>query len=294
MEIEAYAKINLGLDVLGRREDGYHDLSMVMQSISLCDIIHLEPLPEVNGSSEEGEITVSCNVRNLPCDEGNLAYRAARLLFSEFAITDHLAIDIEKNIPIAAGLAGGSTDAAAVLKGVNEFFGLGLSDEDLAQRGLKLGADVPFCLMGGTAAAEGVGEILTPMMTPEGLTVLLAVPDIQVSTKEVYEALDQIQIASHPDLDHLKVAIDMDDTGCIPEFLGNVLEEVTIPRHPEIAMLKRFMMSNGAAGALMSGSGPSVYGLFVDYDTAERAYEVLLCDAAADKVFLTGFQPAFG
>ncbi len=294
MQLNAYAKINLGLDVLGRRENGYHDLNMIMQSIELHDIIYLDAVPETTGSGREGEIAVSCNVPGLPCDERNLAYKAARLLFSEFAITDHVQIDIEKHIPIAAGLAGGSTDAAAVLKGINEFFMLGLSDEDLAERGVKLGADVPFCLMGGTAKAEGIGEVLMPMMTPEGLSVVLAAPDIEVSTKEIYEELDRITISRHPDLDHLQAAIDMEDIGCIPEFLGNVLEEVTIPKHPEIGKIKEFFMSNGAAGALMSGSGPSVYGLFVDEATAEKAYRSLKETELAKDVFLTSFYSSLG
>ncbi len=292
MEINAYAKINLGLDVLGKRENGYHDLNMVMQSIELHDVIRLEPMPQTFGSSEEGEISLSCNIRELPCDEKNLAYRAARMLFSEFSITDHLAIDIEKHIPLAAGLAGGSSDAAAVLQGVNEFFGLGLTEEELMDRGLKLGADVPFCILGGTAAAEGIGEILTPMMTLEGLSVVLAKPDISVSTAEVYHDLDDITIRVHPDLEQLKAAIEMEDIGCIPEFIGNVLEEVTIPKHPEVGKIKELMMKNGAAGALMSGSGPSVYGLFVDEATALRAYEAMKEANPSSQVFLTAFHSA--
>ncbi|MBQ7463784.1 MAG: 4-(cytidine 5'-diphospho)-2-C-methyl-D-erythritol kinase [Lachnospiraceae bacterium] len=290
MQINAYAKINLGLDITGRRSDGYHDLKMVMQTIDLHDVITIHAIPEINGSEEEGNILVTCNDSSLPVDERNLAFRAARLLFSEFSITDNLEIDIIKNIPVAAGLGGGSADAAAVLKGVNEFFGLGLSDEELMERGAELGADIPFLINGGTALAQGIGEILEPLGAPLGLTAIVAVPDIMVSTKEVYEEYDRREFTgAHPDIDHLKAAIEMDDIGCIPEFLGNVLESVTIPRYPVIDRIKEIMMSNGAAGALMSGSGPSVFGLFVDDASVERVYNCLEEAQITDRIFLTGF-----
>ena len=290
MQINAYAKINLGLDITGRRSDGYHDLRMVMQTIDLHDVITIRAIPEINGSEEEGNILVTCNDSSLPVDERNLAFRAAKLLFREFSITDNLEIDIIKNIPVAAGLGGGSADAAAVLKGVNEFFGLGLSDEELMERGAELGADIPFLINGGTALAQGIGEILEPLGAPLGLTAIVAVPDIMVSTKEVYEEYDRREFTGvHPDIDHLKAAIEMDDIGCIPEFLGNVLESVTIPRYPVIDRIKEIMMSNGAAGALMSGSGPSVFGLFVDDASVERVYNCLEEAQITDRIFLTGF-----
>lgn len=290
MQINAYAKINLGLDITGRRSDGYHDLKMIMQTIDLHDVITIHAIPEVNGSEEEGNILVTCNDSSLPVDGRNLAFRAAKLLFTEFSITDNLEIDITKNIPIAAGLGGGSADAAAVLKGVNEFFGLGLSDTDLMERGAELGADIPFLINGGTALAQGIGEILEPLGAPLGLTAIVAVPDIMVSTKEVYEEYDRkVFTGRHPDIDHLKAAIEMDDIGCIPEFLGNVLESVTIPRYPVIDRIKEIMMSNGAAGALMSGSGPSVYGLFVDDASVERVYNCLEESQITDRIYLTGF-----
>ncbi len=290
MQINAYAKINLGLDITGRRSDGYHDLRMVMQTIDLHDVITIRAIPEINGSEEEGNVLVTCNDSSLPVDERNLAFRAAKLLFREFSITDNLEIDIIKNIPVAAGLGGGSADAAAVLKGVNEFFGLGLSDEELMERGAELGADIPFLINGGTALAQGIGEILEPLGAPLGLTAIVAVPDIMVSTKEVYEEYDRREFTGvHPDIDHLKAAIEMDDIGCIPEFLGNVLESVTIPRYPVIDRIKEIMMSNGAAGALMSGSGPSVFGLFVDDASVERVYNCLEEAQITDRIFLTGF-----
>lgn len=291
MIINAYAKINLGLDVTGERPDGYHELRMIMQSIRLHDTITIEASPEVTGSSSQGRIELSCSRPDLKCDPENLAYRAAKLLYDEFQITDDISIYIEKNIPMAAGLGGGSSDAAAVLKGVNEYLGLGLSDEELMERGVKIGADVPFCIMGGTVYASGIGEILEPLGAIEGLTVLLAKPDIDVSTKYVYQHLDMDKIADiHPDIDNLRGAIEMDDIGCIPEFLGNVLESVTIPEYPVIGKIKDMMMANGAAGALMSGSGPSVFGLFVDRNTAREAYDVMKASGIARDLFMTSLQ----
>ncbi len=291
MQISAYAKINLGLDIIGKRPDGYHDVNMVMQTIDLSDEITLEAIPEISGNSEEGSILVTCSDDSIACDESNLAYKAARLLFTEFSITDNLEIDIKKNIPVAAGLGGGSADAAAVLRGVNEFFGLELSDEELMERGARIGADIPFLINGGTASAEGIGERILPLGAPHGLQVIVAVPDIRVSTKEIYEAYDREGYnGPRPDIDNLKAAIEMDDIGCIPEFLGNVLENITIPKYPVIARIKDIMMSNGAAGALMSGSGPSVFGLFVDDISVEKTYNSLDESGITDSIFLTGFH----
>ncbi|MCR5748221.1 MAG: 4-(cytidine 5'-diphospho)-2-C-methyl-D-erythritol kinase [Lachnospiraceae bacterium] len=293
MDIKAYAKINLGLDITGKRDDGYHDLRMIMQQIDLYDVVSIEAEPEIAGNEELGKINLTCSDGSLPLGEENLAYKAAKLLFEEFKITDSIDIHIDKKIPVAAGLAGGSADAAAVLKGINEYFGLGLSDEELMERGVKLGADIPFCIMGGLAYAGGIGEELMPLGFIEGLTVLLAVPDISVSTKWAYETYDEIDAGSiiHPDIDNLRAAIEMEDYGCVPEFLGNVLEYVAIPQHPEIAKIKDIMMSNGAAGALMSGSGPSVYGLFVDMEKAARVFDILADDGTVpeDRIYLLGF-----
>ena len=295
MELKAYAKINLGLDITGKREDGYHELKTIMQQIDLYDVIKLYAEAETGGSNDRGQILISCNDSMVPADERNLAYKAARLLFDEFDITDAVLIEIEKNIPVSAGLAGGSTDAAAVLKGINEYFGLGLSLEELIERGVKLGADVPFCIMGGTAYAGGIGEEIYPLETPEEYIVLVAVPDTRVSTKWAYNAYDGIAGGGnvrHPDIDQLRAAIEMEDFGCIPEFLGNVLEYATIPEYPIISKVKSTIMQNGAAGALMSGSGPSVYGLFMDEEKAARAFDVLdmFNLVPEERMFLTGFQ----
>ena len=295
MELKAYAKINLGLDITGKREDGYHELKTIMQQIDLYDVIKLYAEAETGGSNDRGQILISCNDSMVPADERNLAYKAARLLFDEFDITDAVLIEIEKNIPVSAGLAGGSTDAAAVLKGINEYFGLGLSLEELIERGVKLGADVPFCIMGGTAYAGGIGEEIYPLETPEEYIVLVAVPDTRVSTKWAYNAYDEIADGGnvrHPDIDQLRAAIEMEDFGCIPEFLGNVLEYATIPEYPIISKVKNTIMQNGAAGALMSGSGPSVYGLFMDEEKAARAFDVLdmFNLVPEERMFLTGFR----
>lgn len=295
LELIAYAKINLGLDITGKREDGYHDLKTIMQQIDLYDTIRLYAEAESGGSGEKGQILISCSDSLVPSDERNLAYKAARFLFDEFEITDSLLIEIDKAIPVSAGLAGGSTDAAAVLMGVNDHFGLGLSREELISRGVKLGADVPFCIMGGTAYAGGVGEELVPLGAMDDYIVLVAVPDTRVSTKWAYNAYDEMAANGnirHPDIDQMRAAIEMEDFGCIPEFLGNVLEYATIPEYPIISKVKNTMMQNGAAGALMSGSGPSVYGLFMDEDKAAKAYDVLdMFDLVPEeRIFLTGFH----
>lgn len=295
MELKAYAKINLGLDIIGKREDGYHELKTIMQQIDLYDVVKLYAEAEAGGSNDKGQILVSCNDSMVPTDERNIAYKAARMLFDEFDITDAILIEIEKNIPVSAGLAGGSTDAASVLKGVNEYFGLGLSMEDLIVRGAKLGADVPFCIMGGTAYAGGIGDEIFPLETPEDYIVLVAVPDTRVSTRWAYNAYDEIVSngnVRHPEIDQLRAAIEMEDFGCIPEFLGNVLEYATIPEYPIISKVKSTIMQNGAAGALMSGSGPSVYGLFMDEEKAAKAFDVLdMFDLVPEeRMFLTGFQ----
>ena len=293
MEINAYAKINLGLDIVGRREDGYHDLRMIMQQINLYDVISIEAEPETEGNGEIGRIHLTCSEPSLPTDEGNLAYRAAALLFEEFRITDSVDIDIRKEIPLAAGLAGGSSDAAAVLTGINEYFGLGLSDTELMERGVKLGADIPFCIMGGAAYASGIGDELEPLTTPEGLTFLLAVPDAEVSTAGVYADFDRMVLAGeeirHPDIEHMRAAMEMEDFACVPEFLGNVLEYVTVPRHPVISKVKEVFMRSGAAGALMSGSGPSVYGIYVDEEKAASAFDALASTGLVpeERIFLT-------
>ena len=268
ISLRACAKINLGLDVVRRRPDGYHDVRMIMQMLSLCDEV------SVTKKAESG-IRLSCNLAELPCDESNIAWRAAAVLTERFRLQEGVQIDIKKNIPLAAGMAGGSTDCAAVLEGMNEVFGLGLSPSELMEIGVKLGADVPFCLMKGCALSEGIGEILTPLPALPEMPILIAKPPAGVSTKYVYEHLKLDRTLVHPDISGMADALKNGDVEGIVSRLGNVLETVTIPEIPEIAQIKEIMCSEGASGALMSGSGPTVFGLFSEKEKAVRAMNVL-------------------
>ena len=225
----------------------------------------------------ESGIRVTANLPYVPDGEGNLAYRAAKLLMEEFGITEGISIEIKKMIPVAAGMAGGSTDAAAVLVGVNRMFGLGLTKKELMERGVRLGADVPYCILRGTALSEGIGEILTELPAPPPCTLVIAKPPVSVSTKEVYGRLDlkALRPEDHPDIDGMAEAIRTGDLAGITSRLGNVLELVTEPAHPEITRIKGLLLENGADGALMSGSGPTVFGMFKDRRKAERACALL-------------------
>ncbi len=282
LELQAVAKVNLGLDVLRRREDGYHELRMIMQSIRLHDRITLERM-------DSAGITLQTNLGDLPVDEGNLAYRAAKLLMEECRVGEGLRIGLEKHIPVAAGLAGGSSDAAAVLVGVNRMFALGFSQEELMARAVKIGADVPYCVMRGTALAEGIGDRLTVLPDAPDLHVVLAKPPIAVSTAFVYGNLKADKLAVHPDIDAQVQAIRAGDARRMAELMGNVLETVTIPACPVIAQIKERMLRAGALNAMMSGSGPTVFGLFEEEEKARRSYEELSRGDLAGNVFLTGF-----
>ena len=256
---KAYAKINLCLDVLGRRENGYHDLRMIMQNIDLYDVLTFEK------STESG---IKIMFKNLPENidlgplEKNLIYRAARLIMDEYGIDTGVIITLEKNIPVAAGMAGGSTDAAAVFHGLNELLALGMTLKDMCSLGVRIGADVPYCIMGETALSEGIGEILTPIANPPQCYLLIAKPNISVSTKYVYENLDLKARYEHPQVDEMISKISNQDLAGISHLLGNVLESVTINEYPVIEKMKHCMIENGAMGALMSGSGPTVFGIF--------------------------------
>ena len=287
LELKAYGKINLGLDVVRRREDGYHEVRMIMQTVRVYDAI------ELNRTEEEG-IRLSTNLYYLPDNENNLGYRAAKLLMDEFGIRDGVEIKMKKFIPVAAGMAGGSSDAAAVLFGVNKMFGLGLSKQELMERGVRLGADVPYCIMRGTALSEGIGEILTPLPPMPQCRVLIAKPAVSVSTKHVYESLNlpSLGAEAHPDIDAMRAAIEKKDLSGVVSQLGNVLETVTIPENPVIQTLKDKMMEMGADGSLMSGSGPTVFGLFTNQTAAQAAYEELRYGSSQDlakQVYLTNF-----
>ena len=277
--LKALAKINLGLDVLGRRENGYHDVRMVMQTIYLYDNVTME-------KTEEAGIQLECNLFYLPVDETNIAYKAAKLLMDEFDIKEGVRIVLDKHIPVAAGLAGGSANAAAVLVGMNRLFSLGLSQEDLMKRGVTLGADVPYCVMRGTVLAEGIGEILTPLSPLPKCYVLIAKPGISVSTKTVYEKLDSQEITEHPNIDGIIEGLDKQDIYKVAFSMGNVLETVTIGDYPIIEEIKDVMKENGALNAMMSGSGPTVFGIFDDRSKAKQAQQKIRELQIAKQVYI--------
>lgn len=283
IELRALAKINLGLDVLGRRENGYHDVRMIMQSVYLYDNVKIE-------KTESPDITVESNLGFLPQGEGNIAYRAAKILKDEFQIREGVKITLDKKIPVAAGLAGGSSDAAAVLFGFNRMFRLGLSQEDLMERGVHLGADIPYCIMRGTVLAEGIGEKLSVLPAMPKCTVLIAKPPVSVSTKTVYEALDSETIREHPDIDALIEGLQQGNLRKIADSMGNVLEKVTIPRYPVIEKIKEEMKEAGALNALMSGSGPTVFGLFESRGAARNAQRLIREKSLARQVYVTSIH----
>ena len=287
LKLQAHAKINLGLDVLRRRPDGYHDLRMIMQTVNVFDEITLKRVREPG-------IRLTTNVPDLPVDSKNLAYRAAALLQEAFPQGAGVLIDIQKTIPMAAGLAGGSSDAAAVLLGLNRLFDLGLSQKELMVRGKTLGADVPFCILGGTALAEGIGEILTPLSAPPALHVLLAKPPVQVSTKYVYTNVRLDANTRHPDIDGQIAALLAGDPKGLCACMGNLLESVTIPVCPAIDEIKEVMRVHGCAGCLMSGSGPTVFGLFSAEEAAQAAADAIREAALANEIFVTEFYPGAG
>ena len=282
IRLKAHAKINLGLDVLRKREDGYHDLKMIMQTIGLHDRIYMK-------KTRTSGIRVKTNLGFLPADAGNLVYQAAQLLMEEFGLEEGVFIDLEKHIPVAAGLAGGSADAAAVLVGMNRIFSLGLDEAQLMDRGVHIGADVPYCVMRGTALAEGIGEKLTRLPKPAFCTVLLAKPPIHVSTKFVYSNLNLNEHTVHPDIDGQIRALQEGNLADLAKKMGNVLETVTIPAYPVIAQMKEMMMDGGAAGAMMSGSGPTVFGLFEDEQQAEMTCRRISDAGLARTVCVTHF-----
>ena len=285
MRLKAMAKINLGLDVLGKREDGYHEVRMIMQTIRMYDILDIR-------KTKRPGIVLTTNLPFIPTDSRNLVYKAAQMLMDEFHIEEGVSIQLDKHIPVAAGMAGGSSNAAAVLFGVNKMFGLGLSMTELEERGVKLGADVPYCLMRGTVLAEGIGEKLTPLLACPKCFVLLAKPPISVSTKMVYEKLDALEITEHPDIDGILNGLARKNIHKVAECMGNVLEQVTIPVYPVIEQIKNVMKEGGAMNAMMSGSGPTVFGLFEDRQSARRAAQKIKEQKLAKQVYVTSIHQA--
>ncbi len=279
IQLKAMGKINLGLDVVRRRPDGYHEVKMVMQTVNLYDKVRIT-------AEDTPGIRVTSNLSFLPVNENNIVYKAAAMLMERYPIQKGVAIDLEKHIPVAAGMAGGSTDGAAVLYGMNRLFDLKLTRDQLMELGVKLGADVPYCLMRGTALSEGIGEVLTPLPGMPDCHILIARPPVSVSTKFVYENLHLENIGRHPDIDGIVAAIKDGDLYGMCSRLENVLETVTIVHHPEIETIKTFMKEHGAVNALMSGSGPTVFGIYDDEDKAKEACEAIKESTSARQVFL--------
>ena len=280
IRLKARAKINLGLDVLGKREDGYHEVRMVMQTIGIYDRLILTKIPEE-------EIRITSNLAFLPVNENNLIYKAIKLLKDEYHFPGGVSVDLNKFIPVAAGMAGGSTDAASTMFGVNRLFGLNLSMGKMMELGVRLGADVPYCVMRGTALAEGIGEKLTRITPVPHMWILIAKPQINVSTRLVYEQLDMGGIQKHPDIDGIIRAIEAQDVVRIAQSMGNVLENVTVPLYPVIETIKQDMLSHGAINAMMSGSGPTVFGIFPDEQSTLACQAFLKKKGDARQVYIT-------
>lgn len=280
MKLRAFAKINLGLDVIRRREDGYHEVRMIMQTIQMYDQLEMEK-KNIPG------IDLTTNLSYIPVNENNLVYKAAKLLMDQYHIREGVSIDLNKFIPVAAGMAGGSSDAAATLVGMNKLFHLGLSKEELMKIGVKIGADVPYCIMRGTALSEGIGEKLTPLSPMPSCYILIGKPGISVSTKFVYTNLKLNEHTKHPDIDGMLQALKQQDLRGITDRMENVLESVTIPAYPVIEEIKNYMKEHGALNALMSGSGPTVFGIFDDKKKAEFACEKLKESGLTRQTFLT-------
>jgi 4-diphosphocytidyl-2-C-methyl-D-erythritol kinase len=283
IKLKAYGKINLGLDVIRKRPDGYHDLEMIMQMVGIYDDII------ITKTDNSDEIKVETDKMILSNGKGNLAYMAAKLLMDEFGIHQGICIHINKRIPIAGGMAGGSSDCAATLKGINEMFRLGLNQEQLMKRGVKLGADVPYCVLGKTAVAKGIGDILTPLPTPPKCHVIIAKPPISVSTAYVYGHIRPNEITKRPDTEGMIKAIEEQDLYRLASLLYNVMEEVTVPEYPIIQQIKEMLIKEGALNSIMSGSGPTVFALFDDIEKAQNAKKALENTGLTEQLYLTEF-----
>ena len=264
ISLKAYGKINLGLDVVRRREDGYHEVKMIMQTVDLWDELTFCDVTT-------DEIVITSDSSELPDVKDNIIYKACRMMKDIYGIDKGVHVTVDKHIPVAAGMAGGSSDAAAALKAMNMLFGLNLSDEQLMEHGVKLGADVPYCIMQGTALSEGIGEILTPLPPMPDCLIVIAKPAIGVSTKWVYQNLKVDLLEEHPDIDGMADALKTGDLKGITDRMANVLETVTIPANPVIDSVKKLIAENDSMGVLMSGSGPTVFGI---YDNRDKELEI--------------------
>lgn len=300
---KAYAKVNLSLDVLRRRPDGYHEVKMIMQSVGIYDELNFEILeaeedfkagdyPDCEGMIALSFIDLPENIDLGPVEK-NLIYRAAKMIYDRYNLKDKIRISLKKNIPVAAGMAGGSTDGAAVFHGLNELFKLNMTTEEMCELGVKLGADIPFCIMGGTYLSEGIGEVLTKIPTPPSCVLLVAKPDISVSTKFVYENLHANELKVHPDVSTMLEAISEKNLMRMSQLLGNVLENVSCKEYPIIEEIKDLMKNEGALNSLMSGSGPTVFGIFTPDESgqekARAAMDRIKEEGLSKQVFITEF-----
>lgn len=283
IELKAYGKINLGLDVIRKRPDGYHDLDMIMQMVDVYDDI-------VITKNKTGKIEVKTDTAVLSNGKDNLAYMAAKMLMDEFKIKDGVNIYINKRIPIAGGMAGGSSDCATTLMGINQLFELGLSKEELMERGVKLGADVPYCVLGGTAIARGIGEVLTPLPASADCHVIIAKPPVSVSTAYVYGHIKPLKITKRPDIEAMAQSIKDGDLKKMASLIYNVMEDVTVGEYPIISEIKQVMLDNGALNSIMSGSGPTVFGLFDDKEKAQQCVKTLEEKGLTQQLYLTKFH----
>ena len=282
MEItkKAYAKINLGLDVLGKRDDGYHLVKMIMQNVDIYDTLTFR-------RTTEGKITLKANDDTIPVDDSNLICKVAKQLQEKYGVTYGAEIELVKRIPVAAGMAGGSTDGAAAYRALNDLWELGLSDKELCELAVKLGADIPYCIVGGTALSEGIGEVLTPIDGKAKYHLVVAKPDIMVSTGWVYTELDSTEITRHPDIDAVKAAISEGDVKRMCDEIHNVLEPVTTAKYKVIKDIEKLLEDNGAVKAFMTGSGPTVFAVFDNENTAKKGFEAVKKSGLAPQLFLT-------
>lgn len=280
IERKAYAKINLGLDVTGVREDGYHIVKMIMQNVDLYDTLTFE-------DNDSGEIVLTASTDKIETDERNLICKVARQLKDKFNVKQGVTMHLVKRIPVAAGMAGGSTDGAATYLALNELWGLNLSKKELCELAVYLGADIPYCIIGGTALAEGIGEELTAISDMPTCHLVIAKPAIDVSTGWVYKELDSREGIKHPDIDGIKAAIEEGNLNKMCALIGNVLEEVTASKYKEVGQLEEILRKEGAVGAFMTGSGPTVFGVFDKKDAAEAGYRAVVESKLAPETFLS-------
>lgn len=286
LSLQAYGKVNLGLDVVRRLPNGYHEVKMIMQTVDIADTLYFKKCDDGIQVTVEGEFIQGGVV---PADENNLIYKAAKQMFDAYDIKGGVAIHLVKRIPVAAGMAGGSTDAAATYRGINQLFEVGATTKELEKLAVKVGADVPYCILGGTALSEGIGEVLTALPNAPQCVLLVAKPDISVSTKYVYENLNLPNVTNHPDIDGMVEAIKSNNADGVWGRMANVLETVTVKAYPIIEEIKIEMMQQGAVKSLMSGSGPTVFGVFANKEQAKVALNEIVEKGLARQVFLSRF-----